>query len=93
MIPRNKIIDPRFGKKKAFEDMKHNSHSNNPNRLEQIECTRCTFDIREKSMDDKIKSMNGNETTKSNGLTLTFKDIKIIRGKYDDVIGWTLIWL
>jgi len=96
MIPRNKIIDPRYGKEKAYTELTH-AHEKNPNRLQEKECLRCVFENTEKSMDDHCKSMNGTETTKSknpagNIQTYTFKHITIVRGKFDDVIGWSTVW-
>jgi len=85
------------GKPKTFELMKH-THEDNPNSLEKLSCEHCTFDNREKSLQEHIKSHTGLEKIKSEkpgSLTLqsyTFKNMKVMRGKFDDVIGWSTTW-
>jgi len=42
-LPDNTITDSRKNKEKAFESIKHDHSTNNPNRLQTLECRRCKF--------------------------------------------------
>lgn len=85
------------GKSKAFEEMKHN-HDKEPTRLESKQCERCRYDTAEESLTEKIKSLKDTETTKlfdRDGLpkgTAKFQNLHVLRGRFDDVMGWTISW-
>ena len=61
-------------------------------------CTHCQFKEREQSLKDLLNSRNDNDTTElfnDKGVSLgnkKIKEIKVLRGKYDDVIGWVRVW-
>jgi len=77
------INDQRKGKSKGFEEMTHN-HDLPPTRLQEIACQRCHYDKAENSIPKNqftIKDENGNN--------ITITEIKIIRGRFDDCIGWS----
>lgn len=97
MITKEKIIDSMFGKPKAFELLKH-GHSKTANILEKKICERCRYDVAEQSLADHIKNHKDADTIKSvdkngNGVTGVFKNMIVIRGRFDDVIGWVKNWL
>ena len=67
-----------------YKKIKHN--------VEAIICEHCNYEEREDSLKNIIKEMNDNDTTMSKGVPKAFKVLKVIRGKYDDVIGWVIEW-
>jgi len=93
---KNKLIDPRFGKEHAFEGIKH-SHSDR-SRLNMINCARCQYDQREIECENLIDSLNGNEemVIKKQGQPdkdVTLSKLKIVRGRFDDFVGFQWEWL
>lgn len=88
-IPKEKIKDSKDKKEKKFKQMKH-KHGDNPNGLEMVDCNRCKFEEREQSWEKHKK--DSPLTTKVNGVTKNLQSCKVIRGKYDDVIGWSTQW-
>jgi len=86
------------GKPKAYQEIKH-SHQDNPTRLQEKTCDRCKYDKTEKSLQEHIKNHTGKEKTKAvkpGSATIlkdyTFSQMKVHRGRFDDVIGWTTNW-
>ncbi len=96
-LSKSKIKDSMKEKEKGFESISH-LHSENANRLETIKCDRCKYDRAEQSLKDKIASLTNSSKTSftnpSTGATgtKTLKELRVIRGKFDDVIGWSMIW-
>lgn len=99
MIPRNKITDSRFGKPKAFTEIKH-MHEGKPTRLESKRCVRCHYDVAEQSLVDYIKDHDITEKIKGGQVgiqinqlkTHTFSKMIVHRGSLDDCIAWDVIW-
>jgi len=94
-ILKDKLSDNRFGKSHAFEEMKH-SHTEN-SRLDMINCLRCQFNEREIECENLIDGLNGNEKTVVTSPIGTASDkiltqLKIQRGRFDDVIGFAWGW-
>ncbi len=85
------------GKEKAFEEIKH-THLKEPTRLELKTCERCKYDTREKSLEDKKKSIKSDETKRTikpdgtAGPRVPLLKMTVARGRFDDVIGWFLEW-
>jgi len=78
---------------KAFEEIKHTGHGDNPTRLETKQCQRCKFDVAENSLTDKIKSLSDkSKSVNASGAPVTFKMLTVVRGRFDDCIGWTIQW-
>lgn len=98
MISKEKIIDSMSGKPKAFEEIKH-EHVKAPTRLQSLQCERCRYDRAEESLLEKIDSLKDDEVTKlfdSKGVPkgiAKFQNLHVLRGRLDDVIGWTISWL
>jgi len=86
----SKLTDDRFRKTKAFEEMKH-SHSKN-SRLEMVDCLRCQFNEREIECENLIDGLTGNEKSVSDGNDLDLQSLKIVRGRFDDVMGFQWMW-
>jgi len=96
LIPDNKFEDVMKNKPKAFEEIEH-IHKKTPTRLQSKQCDRCKFDLRELSMEAKKEELETNTKTnmiKKDGSTVvkTIKNMKVHRGGFDDVIGWSLEW-
>lgn len=99
MLPRGKIKDNRYDLDKAFEELKHKHPigADKPTRLDSMTCQRCKFDKAEDSLTDKIKNMKQTDTVRrknsaGNMQTYTFKEMKVKRGRFDDCMGWVIIW-
>lgn len=89
------LQDDRFGKEHAFEEMKCN-HTDK-NRLSMKNCERCQYDERELECETLIDNLNGNEKCTQldeNGLPQekSLIGLKIMRGRYDDVVGYVWSW-
>lgn len=92
MLPDNVITDNRKNLEKAYETMKHSHKSEKPTRLEIQQCERCKYDTSEKSLEDKIKTMETTDQIKRKNRILKFKELRVVRGRFDDVIGWSISW-
>jgi len=91
----NKLVDDRFGKEHAFEEMKHNHKTNN--RWTMKNCERCMYNQREIECENLIDSLDGNEETVfQEGTTppvdVPLSKLVVYRGRYDDVIGFSWSW-
>lgn len=97
MIQKEKFFDSRDDKPKAFEEIQH-IHKEDPTRLQSKECDRCRYDLRELSMQEKKESIKDNETTSTikpdgtPGPRASLRKMTVVRGRFDDVIGWALEW-
>ena len=95
VINKNKLTDERKGKDKAFQEIAH-SHQENPTRGQSLDCIRCIYDAREKSLEDFILNTSNTATHKfreSGAMkTRTLKKLKVLRGKHDDCMGWIGQW-
>lgn len=65
---------------------------------DSLYCKRTKYEEREQSLKDALRSMNDNDKTdvldntgKKIG-TKTLSQVRVIRGKDDDVIGWEKVW-
>lgn len=93
---RDKLIDERFGKEHAFEEIPHNHKKNT--RLSMENCERCRYNKTEVECENLIDSLDGNEQTTtrlpngSAGPDRSLTKLFIHRGKYDDVIGYSWSW-
>lgn len=85
------------GKSKAFEELTH-SHEGKPTRLQEKQCERCRYDVREVSLLEFIKTHSDKDTHKDKmtptSLTVVhnFVELKVFRGSLDDCIGWSTKW-
>jgi len=64
---------------------------------QNLQCLHCKFDRAEQSLKDKIKDLNNNSKKNwkdINGIshTSTIQELKVLRGRYEDVIGWVISW-
>lgn len=82
MITKSKITDTLKNEK----DFKYKKFKHDPNNLE---CTHCQYEQREQSLKDNIKDSKDTDKL-SDGRQ--FKTMKVIRGRYDDVVGWVKKW-
>ena len=92
MLPDKVITDGRKDLEKAYEAMQHAHKSEKPTRLEIQQCERCKYDVGEKSLEDKIKSMKVEDEITVEKKIHKFKNLKVVRGRFDDVIGWGISW-
>jgi len=93
MIPKNKVTDMKG--LKAYEEIKH-THKDKPTRLESKQCQRCRFDTAEQSLTDHLKNHSGKyKTRKVEGgpiIEVDLVELEVVRGSFDDCIGWTCSW-
>lgn len=92
---KDKLKDDRFGKTHAFEEMPCNHKDNT--RLDMVNCLRCQYNERELESETLIDSLTGYEKCTQtdqagNPQEKSLKGLKIVRGRYDDVIGYLWSW-
>jgi len=90
-LPENMIVDSLKGKEKAFQSIAH-SHEAEPTAIQAIQCDRCKFDVRESSLEEKLKELSKDSKHTVRGITATIKKLTVVRGRYNDVIGWSIQW-
>lgn len=88
----SKVEDKDWSQTFIFEQMPC-LHGENALPHEKVNCEKCKIDAAEKWAEDTLTKLEGNETTKDeDGNTKALQKIKVVRGKYDDCIGFEWHW-
>jgi len=84
---KSKVTDKDWSLDFIFESMPCN-HTQGAKEYEKVNCDKCKYDKREAWLENFLENQDPNEKIKDqNGQDITLKNIKVVRGAYDDCIG------
>lgn len=92
----SKVQDKDWSETFVFEEMPCN-HDPNSKEYKKVDCEKCNFDNAELSLEEFLNKLDGTEKTQILDIdgvpkNHTLSKIIVQRGRFDDCIGWNMIW-